>query len=121
MEYGSRSRIARHSAQFARVLAVCCAIFWLAGSLSITQGMLAPQWNQPHCPQGQTHSAQHSPSHCVWHCGGLDIQGGGGRGEAFTGIHVSHVWTLGVIPLQDAVLDGEFPPRGPPQVVLQIA
>jgi hypothetical protein len=34
---------------------------------------------------------------------------------------VSRVWTLGVMPLQDAVLDGEFPPRGPPRVILQIA
>ncbi|HSA87299.1 MAG TPA: hypothetical protein VLE46_14045 [Nitrospira sp.] len=121
MEHRSRSRIAKHSAQLTRALGICCAIFGLAGSLSITQGMLAPHWNQPHCPQGQTHGAQHSPGHCAWHCGGLDIQGGDARGEIFTDIHVSRVWTLGVMPLQDAVLDGEFPPRGPPRVILQIA
>jgi hypothetical protein len=33
---------------------------------------------------------------------------------------MSRVWSLGDIPLQDADLNGEFPPRGPPQVVCQI-
>lgn len=108
-------------ARLSRVSAGCCAALWLAGSLSIAQGNLAPQWTQPHCPQGQTHGSQHSHQHCVWHCGGLDIQGGGGRGEIFTDIHVSRVWSLGDIPLLDAGLADEFPPRGPPPVVLLIA
>ena len=105
--------------QVSRMLSGCCAVLWLTGFLSVGQGDLTTQWTAPHCPSGQTQNGQHSHSHCAWHCGGFDIQGGGGRGEIFTDIHVSRVWSLGVIPLQDAVSDGEFPPRGPPQGVLQ--
>jgi len=97
-----------------RVLTGCWAVLWLTGSLSVAQGNLTPQWAQPHCPQGQTHGAQHSHNHCVWHCGGLDIQGGDGQGQTSANIHVSCVWSLGVILRQESVPDGEFPPRGPP-------
>lgn len=104
-----------------RVLTGCCALLWLTGSLSIVQGHLTQQWTAPHCPQGQTQNSQQHHNHCAWHCGGFDIQSGGGRGEGSTGSHVSRVWSLGVILLQDAALDGEFPPRGPPRGELEIA
>lgn len=107
--------------QASRALTGCFAVLWLIGSLSIDQGNLTAQWTGTHCPQGQTQNSQHSHNHCTWHCDGLDIQGGGRQGEISTDIHLSRVWSLGVIPLQDAVIDGEFPPRGPPQVVLLIA
>jgi hypothetical protein len=94
-----------------RMLSGGCAMLWLIGSLSIAQGNLAPQWTAPHCPSGQT---QHSHNHCAWHCEGLDIQSGGGQGEVSTDLHVNRIWSLGDIPRQDAALDGEFPPRGPP-------
>lgn len=121
MKHGSNRWVVRHRAQFARALASCCAAFLLAGSLSVTQGNLAPEWTMPHCPQGQTQGSQQSHNHCAWHCGGLDIQGGGARGEIFAELHVSRVWKLGHIPLQDAIPEGEFPPRGPPHVVRQNA
>jgi hypothetical protein len=103
--------------QVSRVLTGCCAVFWLIGPLSVAQGNLTTQWMGTQCPQGQTQSGQHSHSHCMWHCGGLDIQSGGVRGETTTNIHVSPVWSLGDAPLEQAALDGEFPPRGPPQDV----
>jgi hypothetical protein len=98
-----------------RILSGCCAVLWLLGSLSIAQGNLAPQWTAPHCPSGQTQNGQQSHSHCAWHCGGFDIQSGSGRGEVSTDTQVSRVWSLGEIPFQDAAVDGEFPPRGPPK------
>ncbi|MEK9141578.1 MAG: hypothetical protein AAB308_11045 [Nitrospirota bacterium] len=107
--------------QVSRMLSGCWAVLWLTGSLSVAQGNLTPQWTAPHCPQGQTQNGQHSHNHCAWHCGGLDIQIGGGRGEIPIDIHVSCVWSLGVIPRQDAALDGEFPPRGPPRGAFPIA
>jgi len=104
--------------QVFRALAGYCVVLWLTGFLSVAQGNLISQWTMPHCPQGQTQNSQHSHNHCAWHCAGLDIQGGAGRGEIFTDIHVSRVWSLGGVPLLDTALDGEFPPRGPPQVIL---
>jgi hypothetical protein len=101
--------------QVSRMLTGCCAVLWLSGSLSVGQENLTAQWVAPHCPQGQTQNSKHSHNHCVWHCGSLDIQGGGGRGELSANVHVSRVWSLGAIPFQDTALDGEFPPRGPPQ------
>jgi len=106
--------------EVSRVLTGCCVALWLTGSLSIAQGILSAQWTGTHCPSGQAQNSQHSHNHCAWHCGGLDIQSGGGRGEISADLHVSRVWSLGVIPQQDVTLDGEFPPRGPPQVVHQI-
>lgn len=70
-----------------------------------------------HCP----HDAPSAASHCAWHCGGLDSQSGGGEGEVSADIHVSRLWSLGHISLQDAVPEGEFPPRGPPHVVRRTA
>lgn len=70
-----------------------------------------------HCP----HDGASAVSHCAWYCGGLDIQGGGGQEEVSADIHVSRVWSLGHISLQDAVPEREFPPRGPPHVVRQTA
>ncbi|MGE3976428.1 MAG: hypothetical protein AB7F94_02470 [Nitrospira sp.] len=107
--------------QVSLVLTACCATLWLAGSLSIGLGKFAPQWTTTHCPQGQTHGAQHSHHHCVWHCVGIDTQGAGVRGETFGDAYVRYVWSLSNIPPQDAGLDGEFLSRGPPQLALQIA
>ncbi len=107
--------------QVSRVLSSCCAVLWLTGSLSVAQGNLTTQWVAPHCPQGQAQHSQHSHNHCIWHCSGLDIQGGGGRGDLSADVHMNRVWSLGAIPLQDVALDGEFPPRGPPQSVPQVA
>lgn len=104
-----------------RILSGCWAVLWLAGSLSVTQGNLTSQWTAPHCPSGQTQNSQQSHNHCAWHCGGFDIQSGGGQGAISADTHVSCVWSLGDIPRQDAALDGEFPPRGPPQGVRQFA
>ncbi len=97
-----------------RTLSGCCAVLWLAGSLSIAQGNLTTQSTGTHCPSGQAQNGQHSHNHCAWHCGGLDIQGGGGPGELSTDIQAILAWSLGDSPLQDVVPDGEFPPRGPP-------
>ena len=103
--------------QVSRVLTACCAVLWLTGPLSVAQD----NWTAAHCTQGQTQNSQHSHNHCAWHCGGIDIQGSGGRGEFSTDIHVSRIWSLGVILLLDTDLAGELPPRGPPQIVIQIA
>jgi hypothetical protein len=100
--------------QIYRALTGCCTVLWLAGSLSISQANLMPQWTAAHCPQGQAQNGQHSHNHCAWHCGGFDIQGVGGAGDPSSDIQVSLTWSLGDIPLLDAVPDGEFPPRGPP-------
>lgn len=70
-----------------------------------------------HCP----HDAASAASHCAWHCGGLDIQGGVGRCEVFADLHVNRAWSLGGISLLDTVFAGELPPRGPPHVVRQTA
>lgn len=96
-------------------------MLWLAGFLSVGQGNLTAQWVAPHCPSGQAQHSQQSHNHCTWHCAGLDMQGGGGRGETITDAQVSLVWSLGSAALVDAVVDGQFPPRGPPQILFQIA
>lgn len=113
---GHRSRIWNSGARgrFARALATCSVALWLAGSLSVAQGNLMPQWTQPHCPQGQTHGAQHSHHHCVWYCGGIDAQGTSQRGGNSVDGPSLRVWSLGVIPFQDADSANDFPPRGPP-------
>ncbi|MBK9307720.1 MAG: hypothetical protein IPM58_11685 [Nitrospira sp.] len=107
--------------QVSQALTGCCAVLWLTGFLSVGQGNLAAQWVAPHCPNGQAQHGQQSHNHCTWHCAGLDIQGGGGRGESTTDVQIDLVWSLGAISVQDAVVNGQFLPRGPPQVLFQIA
>jgi len=107
--------------QVTRALSGCCALLWLTGSLSVAQGNLTTQWVAPHCPSGQTQNSQQSHNHCAWHCGSLDIQSGGGRSETAADVEVTLVWSLGAIPVQEAILDGQFPPRGPPQIAFEIA
>lgn len=102
--------------QVSRALTGCCAVLWLTGLLSVTQGNLTTQLAAHHCPSGQAQHSQHNPNHCAWHCGGLDIQSGVGRSEAPADAQVSRIWSLGDIPQQDAASDGQFPPRGPPVV-----
>lgn len=75
----------------------------------------------PHCPNGQAQNSQHGHNHCTWHCGGIDIQSGSGRGEVSTDTEVGWVRSLGDIRFQDVAPDSEFPPRGPPQGASQIA
>ncbi|WHZ26898.1 MAG: hypothetical protein OJF51_001694 [Nitrospira sp.] len=116
MGRGSVMRTARRQ-QVSLVLAA----LWLAGALSVGLEKFTPQWTTTHCPQGQTHGAQHSPNHCVWHCGGIHTQGAGVRGETSVDAHVRRVRSLSNISPQDAGLDSEFPSRGPPQLALQIA
>lgn len=100
-----------------RVLTGCWAVLWLTGFLSAAQGNLTTQWVTPHCPSGQAQNSQQSHNHCAWHCSGFDIQSGGGRSEITADAQVSLVWSLGAIPLQDAVVNGQFPPRGPPLLI----
>lgn len=107
--------------EISRPLTGCCVVLWLTGFLSVGQGNLISHWTAPHCPQGQTQNGQQSHNHCAWHCGGFDIQNGGGRGEATVDAQVSLVWSLDVTPFQYIVFGGQFPPRGPPQIVLEIA
>lgn len=104
-----------------QVLAGCCAVLWLTGLVSVGQGNLMLHWTAPHCPQGHAQNSQHSHNHCAWHCGGVDIQNGGEHGETTADLHVSLVWSLGALPVQDAVAKGQFPPRGPPQRVLGVS
>jgi hypothetical protein len=107
--------------EVSRTLTGCWVVLWLTGFLSVGQGNLTTQWAAPHCPSGQAQSGQQSHNHCAWHCGGFDIQNGGGRCEIAADIQVSRVWSLGSFPIQDAVLNGEFPPRGPPNGAVEIA
>ena len=116
-----RRRSPGNREQFARTLAVCSVALWLAGSVSAAEGGLAPQWTHPHCPQGQTQGAQHSHNHCFWYCGGIEIQGMGERGGIFGSGPSRRVWSLGAVRRQDAVVDAEVAPRGPPRTALQIA
>ncbi|MBX3328221.1 MAG: hypothetical protein U0223_10360 [Nitrospira sp.] len=107
--------------KISRVLTGCCTVLWLAGLLSVGQGNLTAHWTVSHCPQGQAQNGQQSHNHCAWHCSGFDIQSGDGRAETTADLQVGLVWSLGTIPAQHARLDGQFPPRGPPQRVFEIA
>lgn len=120
MGRASAVRAARRQ-QVSLVLAACCATLWIAGALSVGLEKFAPQWTTMHCPQGQTHRAQHGHNHCVWHCGDIHTQGAGVRVETSVDAHVRCVRSLSDISTQDAGLDGEFLSRGPPQLDLQIA
>ncbi|MBX3305733.1 MAG: hypothetical protein KF751_06715 [Nitrospira sp.] len=104
--------------EVSRILTGCCVLLWLTGSLSVGQGNLTAQWAAPHCPSGQAQHSQQGHNHCVWHCSGFDIQNSGGRGETSADLQVGLVWSLGTIPLRHADVDGQYPPRGPPQAVL---
>src|SRR6185295_15910072 len=69
----------RARSRFARAMAGACVLLWMVGSVSTLYGSLTPQWTTPHCPQGQANSGQHSHSHCVWHCDGIDARVSTGR------------------------------------------
>lgn len=107
--------------EISQVLTGCWVVLWLTGSLSVAQGNLLPQWNMPHCPSGQAQHSQQSHNHCAWHCSGFDIQSSGGRGETPADLQLGLVWSLGTIPFQHVDVDGQYPPRGPPQAILEIA
>jgi len=100
----------------ARTLAGLCALLWIAGSVSAAYGSLTPQWTTSHCPQGTAHHAQHSQSHCVWHCDGIDAQATGGRvpgSQADLSSFLSYSASRSLQPV--AHRSGAIP-RGPPAV-----
>ncbi|WP_462076172.1 hypothetical protein [Nitrospira sp. CMX1] len=103
-----------------RALTGCCVVLWLTGFLSVGQGNLTTQWAVSHCPSGQAQNSQQSHNHCAWHCSGFDTQSGDERSESTADLQVSLVWNLGTIPPQHARIDGQFPPRGPPQCIPEI-
>lgn len=103
---------------FSRAIAGVCVVLWIAGSVSTLYGSLTPQWTTPHCPQGQAHSGQHSHSHCVWHCDGIDTQSSSGRSwrpsmtpTRFVSGHLSATSYA-------TSLNGGVTTRGPPQLPL---
>jgi hypothetical protein len=103
---------------FARATACVCILLWVVGSVSLVYGSLTPQWTTPHCPQGQANSGQHSHSHCVWHCDGVDEQVATGRSGGSSATPNGYVsGHLGAIPLV-AVLSAGIVPRGPPQLLV---
>lgn len=98
------------------MLAGLCALLWIAGSVSAAYGSLTPQWTTPHCPQGASHHTQHTQSHCVWHCDGVDAQATGGR---LPGSQAD--LSIGLTPsggrlFQTTVHCSGSIPRGPPSV-----
>jgi hypothetical protein len=98
-----------------RAIAVICVGLWLAGSVTVAQGTLAPQWTAPHCPEGQAQSSPHSHSHCAWHCDGIDTPidtGRRGSSSPAPGGYFPGSFTR--TPLSVALSAG-MAPRGPPQ------
>ncbi|WP_146216087.1 hypothetical protein [Nitrospira lenta] len=99
-----------------RALVGFCALLWVAGSVSAAYGSLTPQWTTPHCPQGASHHAQHSQSHCVWHCDGVDTQASAGRNPGAQLDPFGYLAnTGGRSPRTVAHQTGTIP-RGPPAV-----
>lgn len=103
--------------RFARATACVCVLLWVIGSVSVVYGSLTPQWTAAHCPQGQTHSGQHSHSHCVWHCDGIDAQASTGRTGGSCAAPTGYVsGYLTAVPIVAGPSAG-IVPRGPPQVL----
>ena len=103
-----------HRITFYRAVAGICAVLWVAGSVSTLYGDLTPQWTMPHCPQGQANTGQHSHSHCVWHCDGIDTQAVTGKRA---GISVDLTGTIEDTRIElpcTAVAWVVIGPRGPP-------
>ena len=100
----------------ARTLAGICALLWVAGSVSSAYGSLTPQWTTPHCPQGTSHHAQHSQSHCVWHCDGIDAQATGSRAPGFQADPSSFLSFAAGRSFQALAHRSGAIPRGPPAV-----
>ncbi len=98
-----------------RAIAVICVGLWLAGSVTVVQGTLAPQWTAPHCPEGQTQSSQHNHNHCAWHCDGIDTPLSADRsGSSSPAPADSLVGSLTPL-LRSFALSTGMAPRGPPQ------
>lgn len=98
-----------------RAIAVICVGLWLAGSVTVTQGTLAPQSAAPHCPEGQTQSSQHSHNHCAWHCDGIDTPISTGRSGSSSPAPAGYlIGSFAQTPLSIALSAG-MAPRGPPQ------
>jgi hypothetical protein len=73
-------RIGGRHGRFVRAVTGLCLLLFVGGFFSMAQGSVTPHGTKPHCPQGQAHSGQHSQSHCLWHCDGIDAQASAGRG-----------------------------------------
>lgn len=101
-----------------RVIAGFCVGLWLAGSVTVTQGTLAPQWTAPHCPEGQTQGSPHSHNHCAWHCDGIDTSTSAGRSGSSSPAPIGYlVGALTHTPLSVVLCEGKAP-RGPPQFAI---
>ena len=102
-----------------RVMAGCCALFWLVGSLSLGQGNFAEQWTKPHCPSGHAQSSQAS-HHCVWHCDGIDEQAVGGQGRTSSNLDSGTVRGEFVSIPYAALAYAQIVPRGPPGFISEL-
>ena len=100
--------------KISRAIAGVCVVLWIAGSVSTLYGSLTPQWTTPHCPQGQAHSGQHSHSHCVWHCDGIDAQAATGRNPGSSADPAGYLEQSGVLSLKTLAYRIGLAPRGPP-------
>ena len=100
----------------ARTLAGLCALLWVAGAVSAAYGSLTPQWTTPHCPQGTSHHTQHSQSHCVWHCDGIDAQASGGRTPSIQIDPSAYLAYFRGRSFQTLAHRSGIVPRGPPAV-----
>ncbi|MBH0190100.1 MAG: hypothetical protein HP493_14990 [Nitrospira sp.] len=101
--------------RFLRVIAVICIGLWLAGSVTVMQGTLAPQWTAPHCPEGQAQGSQQGHNHCAWHCDGIDTPLSTGRSGCSSPAPVGDlIGSFIRTPLSVASSSG-VAPRGPPQ------
>lgn len=98
-----------------RAIAVICVGLWLAGSMTVVQGTLAPQWTAPHCPEGQTQSSQHSHNHCAWHCDGIDTPVSTGRSGNSSPALAGYLIGSFIRTFFPVTLSAGMPPRGPPQ------
>ena len=98
-----------------RAIAGVCIVLWVAGSVSVVYGSLAPQWTTPHCPQSHSNAAHHTNGSCAWHCDGIDAQSSSGRSwrasvtpAGFLSGHLSPT-------VSETILNGGTATRGPPR------
>jgi hypothetical protein len=111
-------RTENRRAGFSRAIAGLCVVLWLAGSVSTLYGSLTPQWTTPHCPQGQANSGQQNHSHCVWHCGGIDVQAATSRNPGNVADPAGYQTQAGVLSPKTLAYRMESVPRGPPATSL---
>lgn len=101
-----------------RAISVICVGLWLAGSVTVVQGTLAPQWTAPHCPEGQAQGSQQGHNHCAWHCDGIDTPLSTGRSGSSSPAPVGDLaGSLTHMPFSVVLCEG-MAPRGPPRVAI---